>query len=98
MQNVIDSGPSKLFLRRQMRKTGDRLVEVNQAESDIERSDRRCVPAVNNNQATDTEDNVKNIVGGRTAGQTFFFWDDEAKDTDQDEDRRKNREDVKIQI
>jgi hypothetical protein len=78
MKDVVSAFPLKLLFGKDMREAGHRLVEVDQAEPDVEIFYRRPLDVKNQDTPEHTEDDMKNIVGRGAACQAFVGRDKKA--------------------
>src|SRR5262245_27219912 len=78
MEDVVNPRPFKEALGEDSEIARQRLINVNQAEPDVEGFDRRRVIAHHDDGADHPENNVEDVVGRRAAGRVFAGWDDES--------------------
>jgi hypothetical protein len=98
VENVVDTCPFEQSLGKQAEIAGHGLIEVNQAESDVEDLDRRQVIAHNDDRADHTEGYVENVVRGGAAGRTFMRGDNKSEKSNENQRRGKYRQNEKVQV
>ena len=84
VQNIINRGPKKIVFRRQIKIARQRLVEINQAEPCVKEAYELLFPRQNKDQADSPEDDMKDIVGWGSAGETLLSRDKKPGDTGKD--------------
>jgi hypothetical protein len=71
VQNIINPRPKKIILGRQIKKTRQRLVQINAAKSCVKETYEPLAAGRQDHQTDNAEDNMKHIVGWRSAGKTL---------------------------
>jgi hypothetical protein len=87
MKNIVGAFPFKLFFGKEMREAGDRLVEVDQSEPDVEVSYRFSLDVKDENAPKQAEYDMENIVGRRAACQAFVGRDKKPQNPDENQER-----------
>ena len=72
MQHVVHARPLKILFGKKMGEARQRLIQINQAEADVEKANRVFVFEKKNEQTDCAENNMKNVLSRRAARQCFF--------------------------
>jgi hypothetical protein len=96
MQNIINPGPKKIFLRRQIKITGHCLEQVDQPEYRVEATYRNFVTTPQYNQTKHPERDVKYVIRGSATGETHISRHEEAGDANQNKEGRENRQSYEV--
>jgi hypothetical protein len=84
MQNIINPRPKKIVFRWQTKIARQRLVKIDQSKSGVKETYEPLPAGRKNNQANKAEDNMKHIVGWRSAGETLLGRDKKSGNARQD--------------
>jgi hypothetical protein len=68
VQNIIDSGPEKIFRGWQMKIARRGLIEINQSKSGVKETYQRLSAKPENYQTRGSKAEVKDIIRRRSAG------------------------------
>lgn len=79
-----------------MKKTRQRLIQINQPEAEIEKPDVIFISRNQQKHADSAEENVKNVVSARAAREGFFRRNNKTQNANQNQDRRENEQDFII--
>ena len=87
VKQVIRRLPAKVLAREESPTAGNVLVQVDEAETKIERPHRIIATENNDQNAYETENDVKDIVGRGAARQALFLRNEETEYAYQNQQR-----------
>jgi hypothetical protein len=96
VQNVVRSRPAKIRFGKKMREAGDRLVNIDQTETEIESADVIFVADNEQNQTERAGGDVKIVISLGAARRRIFRRQDKAEQPDQNQDGRENEQNLVI--
>jgi hypothetical protein len=98
MQIIIGAFPFEKGFGEEVGETRERLVEVDQAETDIKDPGRLDVAGKQDNTAYYAEYDMKDIVGGRAARQASIGGNDKPENSNQYKQRCEEKQNVVVQV
>jgi hypothetical protein len=98
MKEVVRSGPEEIAFRKEMKETGQRLIEIDEAEGEIEGAHRPLAAGKNDTQPDCSEEDMEKVVGDGPAREAQSWRQQKPEDADDDEEGSEDAEDLIIKV